>query len=410
MKKITFFLINILILIIPYRKLLYLNEFWNLQKIIGLIIACIFFIAILTGNQKIIPRFFLIFYFLISFQIISVFGNIIIGNEINLKELLLRIQLFVLMFIVAHLTTSENKINNLMKIILCASIFANIYSIYHFIFHGEYGSLTGHLSEVREPGAYGNPVENAYYLTMISSILLYSLNENIIRKNKKMTILLGVILLTYIFVIITTYSRAGYVLFLFSFIVISYYFLKRKKSLKIILPTLAVLIFILILAGSTDLVKTHTKRGDLLVPVIGFNKNDPSAINRLELQKGAFKAFIKYPIFGLGIGNFYEKGPLFTNREPQSTENAFLKILVEDGIIFLSVLFISFFILLKPLWSHKLKFNKYSYIFKTGFYVIILFNLLIPLGVSDPMTYIWLGIMIGITNKSIAFKSQIQNQ
>jgi len=279
----------------------------------------------------------------------------------NLMELLyLAFDILFLIFVANYVSRSEENFKKVLKVVLCSAVVAGLYGFYVFLSE-MLGLSTLYLpspdnTRVVQPFIFMNRIASTFRepnfyagflvcLIPITASLFLTENQYSIFSKKFTGFLLIVLLVSLIF----TFSTAGLVAVFFSFLFMYFLFLRFGRKLR---PTL----FLLFLGILLIIVALRTDLYDLLFRIKLFGTEDNyltlSRKQRIETITYAIELFFRYPLLGIGLGNYsiylYKILNVYTSF-PYIVNNLYFEALCEHGIIgfFLLIVF-----LLKLLFYH----------------------------------------------------------
>jgi O-antigen ligase len=252
-------------------------------------------------------------------------------NRIAFETVVINYSLAVVLFIVITVYyNSENKLKNLMKVLLFSNIFIIIISLMNF---EDMTSMSGRF-ELKNTGF--DPNDTVFLLlSLIPGSIYYTRHSN---KKLFMLISLSVTVID-MFLIVQTGSRGGF-LGLITFIALYGAELMRGKNISrnIILVIISVLMF------SLFLYKTDQKRiFEVFSPTKDYNYTSDDG--RMGIWKYAIEIISYNPILGVGASCFPEAiGGMREERNLpqkwQTTHNTFLQLGSEIGLIGLIIFII----------------------------------------------------------------------
>jgi O-antigen ligase len=181
----------------------------------------------------------------------------------------------------------------------------------------------------------------------------FSLNDMKMSQNKITikNIFFALVLFIVLYCLIFSYSRGGWLGFIFGSVILSL-FLIRNNQYKYI----SLLIFVLILLFIAILCSIPQLRERTFAI---FKGGDTS---RIETWSIAIAMFKESPLLGKGLGTFLKHLPSYSNIYNQYAHNSYLQLLVESGVVGLTpFLFIIWHWLTKSISFIKL--NKENFIF-----------------------------------------------
>lgn len=313
--------------IIPFRVILdYFGETilfqigessFNYSRVfgIGIFILCGIFFAL---NRQFIKftRIFWPFWILFFWGMISYFYSI--EPYSTVKELLRIFYIFALATIAYGLSLNTENIKKLITGVIFSAVIPLIFGIEQFFsgngYVGEYDSLN------RVYGTFGHPnVFGTYLFIIIAVIFIYI---RFYAKNLLETTLLWCIGICSFLIMLATYSRVSWVMFLVFFLISSLLFY-RKLFLAIITGS----IFLFLLFPSIQ-----SRINDIFIP-----SSDSSILWRFQIWQDAIsQVFLsKKELFGFGLDTFSSVISSLHTRQfgSANAHNDFVKFFVEGGIV-----------------------------------------------------------------------------
>lgn len=389
----NFILIKTAIIFVGVILLLNLNNWFFKQKKYNLIVGCWLV-------------FFLIQFFLLSFSAdnyLSFFG------DYYRKDGLLT-QLFV--FLAAYflfVSIDEKKEKIFLKIIWLISSLVSLYAIL------QYFNLDPYLWDSLDPRSFsslGQPNNLATYLVMLIPVgeFLF-LNE----KHKFIGLLLLIVLLLNFLALIFTYSRAGWIAFLFSQIVLFVLIVKYDFKIYKTFIILVSLIFVFKVAMNLPNYKEHNFTVKKRITSFA-SKKDETTKERIYLWKGSLFLIKDYYLFGGGWENVYYLFPRYKYKEinqgssalglPDRLHNEYLNYAASTGFVGLfSFMFFTITIIFKSL---KSLFKKETNIFYFVSIIAFLINIFFGFSTQTTLLYFY-GFVLLANNEDISLPAFFLN-
>jgi len=390
--------LSLFFLLVPLENLYVLEGGYRATstKLVG---GYLVFLVLITGKFKYLPEIFKNkkALWIIGFMLASVIS--ILFSDISSTLLSNLIRLFILVSLYFVLILMIRDINTL-KYCLMALIIGGVLSVLSPIVLGfgtdEVPSLE------RYGGLWGDQnVFAAILLTILPLSLVFFLNE----RKRLYKLIFGAGFLIILGGFFLTYSRGGFIAFLFLLIITLYKVLKSKHRTKILLVAIPLLIV-------TSAVFYNTVADNYISRVESLRalqKNSPeiteSSLNKRYIYyfRVAPKLFSENPVFGTGIGGFR----YYNTYYDQSSHNTYLEVLTGTGIIgfipFMMILYLSWRELRKVQYATRhikdlsLLYN-YSTALELGFLALLIAGLFIALDFSKILwlTVIFSSVMMNI--------------
>lgn len=183
-----------------------------------------------------------------------------------------------------------------------------------------------HNTTLRMAGGTFDPNYFAISLLPFISISFYNIG---VEKSKFLKFISLVICLTLLGALAVTQSRGGFV-GLAGMLLIAFLTARKKYGALIIVLFSCFLIYSFMPGQFWQRfaeTKIEVQPNELVTTTI------TSTVRRYYLAKAAWEMFLDYPIFGVGLGNYYWECPLYYPLAPGRAHNMYLEILAEMGMI-----------------------------------------------------------------------------
>jgi len=176
-------------------------------------------------------------------------------------------------------------------------------------------------------------------------------------------ILIGIIIIIFL-ALISTVSR-GAIIGLGGMLLIGL-FKSKQKIIAILAISIAVILFINLMPQNLRDRFSKTKVSE---HAQGIGDGDiDSTTRRYYLAQAAWRIFLAYPVFGIGVGNYYYENRNYAPVAPGRAHNMYLEIMAELGIIGIFLFLSTIFFTLKGL--NRIIKSKSSLIgYAKGFYI-----------------------------------------
>lgn len=271
---------------------------------------------------------------------------------------------FTLFFIGANFINNNQKINQILNFTILSSALVSIYGIFQFF--GYDFLRPGAKGAISVISTQGNPNFLAAYLILILPI---SINQFIIGKEDKLRWFYLLSSLLAFFCLIFTSTRAAWLGFLISMIVLV---ILNRKYLKLSRKVMVIASIVIIFLVFFSLIFFLSFPKNWIAERIksSFKISEGSVGERIELWKNTLKMIEKKPILGYGLETYDLIYPNFMSKKYQRLAEGrsadrphsdFLQIAVSMGIIGFLIYFIFLIIFTLSILRYlKLKENAYS--------------------------------------------------
>jgi O-antigen ligase len=275
------------------------------------------------------------------------------------------VSIAVLGFLVLTQINTEKRLHLIIWAVLVSALVVSINSIINYV---GFQSVTA-----RAAGGAFDP--NYFAISLLPLIAISAYNFGV-EKNKVLKVVSVVICLVFLGGLAVTQSRGGFV-GLAGMLFIAFFTARKKFAALIIILVASVLIISFMPEHFWD--RFAETKLEATTPEESQSATIGSTVRRYYLAKAAWEMFLKNPIFGVGLGNFYWECPLYYPLYPGRAHNMYLEILAEMGItgfiLFMGML-VSFFRCLKRLGKAEFPYNlraKSFFVGHMGFFIAALF-------------------------------------
>ena len=233
-------------------------------------------------------------------------------------------------FCILALVNTPARAKKLVWAALISVWLASLNSIYNHFTYDAYSQMMGRISG----GAYG-PNEFAIGILPFIGLSFYAVFSE---KKILLKILLSIISLTLTIALILTLSRGG----LAGFVGMSLFsvFRAKRKFLAVIFIVILGIALVNFLPQDFYERIEKTRLEDTYDEAIG------STVRRYYLAKAAWEMYLDYPVFGMGLGNYYYNCRLYYPLVGGRAHNMYLEIMAEMGtvglLLFMSVILSAF--------------------------------------------------------------------
>jgi putative inorganic carbon (hco3(-)) transporter len=313
------FVFSIVLYFRPYELVPALSGFKSMAFYVGIVTLAVYFVTqlVLEGNLTTRPREVNMMLLLGVAALLSIPFAIDPGEAWNTFVDFL-IKTILIFIVLVNVVRTEKR----MKLLIYLALVVSIYLCIHLINDYRAGIFRIGLAETNTQrvggaikGLFDNSNDLALHLvTMIPLAFVLALeNKNPLRK----IIFWGTTLLMVASVIIT-FSRGGFLGLIAMALVLVRKIGRRNKSVAIAALTLGVIFFLAVAPGAYA--------GRLASIFTGADLTGSSS-QRQEVLKRSIMVALRYPIFGVGLGNFHHK-----SEQELGTHNAYTQVAAEIGI------------------------------------------------------------------------------
>jgi len=341
-----------------------------------IILFIVFFVYWLKKKVKIVNNIFipLIFLFL-GAGLLSFWHSAVLERSIIF--FLLYVFVALLFIILPSIIEDEKILKLIAKYLFIITAVVCLFGLYQYL--GDKFGLSTHFTGLRElytkeilgfPRIQSTLIEPLYlanFLIIPGSLLLaLFLSDQL----KTKWLWLGLFFVIFLTVFALTVSRSGYLALVTAFLVIISLRFKEFFTWKKFLFLFSVLVFsallVVILLGNAIYGFTAHNR-----QAVSTSNQEPSAVERRATDAMAIQAFKKYPLSGIGLGNFGPYYAHYPSTTPaggwQTVNNEYLEILAESGIFGFLTFIIFLAVLLYRSWlAYKKVRNQYLSAFLLG--------------------------------------------
>lgn len=269
------------------------------------------------------------------------FGSVLISNSLN-DHFFLNTSKFIyytitgvfvslLSYVVCENNSTQMRFVNLFITLalittlhgLCARYFE-----YDFLFVSNYSYFFIAEEKYRTGGPMGNPIVYGTFLSMMAPFFFMKITDKRVKTYTKILMSIGLIFL--LFGIISSNSRAAFLIATFN--LFAFLFFHQKASIRLLI------VVVIAIALCSFLTAKYIVVNDLFERFL-YMQTDRSVIERISRYFLAWKIVSNEPLFGVGFGNLVRVFDSYFDAEwsasgsVKSMENQYLQILVETGLI-----------------------------------------------------------------------------
>ena len=314
------FIFSVVLFIRPYETIPALSGFKTMAFYTGIVTLAVYFVSQMSieGNLTARPR---------EVNMVLLFGLaalLSIPFAIDPSEAWgaftdVLIKTVVIFIVLVNVLRTELRVKLLFWLVLGVSIYLSVNVIKDYQ-AGVFKLGMAETNTQRVAGAIKNLFDNSndlalHLVTMIPiSIALALEKKNPLRK----IVFFGTALLM-IAAVIITFSRGGFLGLIAVTLVMARKFGRRNKTASIAALALGVIFFLVVAPGSYS--------GRLATIFDSASDITGSASQRSEIFKRSLVVALRYPLFGVGLGNFHHK-----SFQELGTHNAYTEVAAETGI------------------------------------------------------------------------------
>lgn len=319
------FIIGILFLYFPFYLFDFDLGFISIKLFEILIIISFMMIVLSKKSFKIRSSNYVILYpylILITLSLFSLYKSPNIYFSLSV--------FFVLIFPILIYLIGINSIrnNNDIKVtIMLASLSGLVQSL---IIIYQYLTFDSFLIYYGLQGTMGNSNRVASFL-LVTIFLSFAIKD----KNKTSSVIFALLILTQFFALLLTKSRGAWVSFLMIFAFMLAYYIYKSKNVKTFFKTIT----ITLLLGFSIYIILPSETIQLLYDQFNsiFDLNNRSNSDRIYMWKSAIDMFSENPLFGKGVGNFYNLYPNYryigADLQFTSAHSNYFMLIAENGLI-----------------------------------------------------------------------------
>lgn len=314
------FLFSIILYFRPYEMIPALSSFKTMAFYTGIVTLVVYFVTqlVVEGNLTARPREVNMVLLMGLAALLSI-PLAIDPSEAWGEFVDLAIKTILIFLVLVNVLRTELRVKMLFWLVLAVSIYlsVNVISDYQA---GIFKLGVAEQNTQRVAGAIKNLFDNSndlalHLVTMIPiSIALALEKKNPIRK----IVFFGIALLM-IAAVIITFSRGGFLGLIAVTLVLVRKLGRRSKTTAIGALVLGVIFFLVVAPGSYS--------GRLATIFDSASDITGSSSQRTQVLKRSILVAIRYPIFGVGLGNFHHK-----SFQELGTHNAYTQVAAETGI------------------------------------------------------------------------------
>ena len=314
------FVFSIVLYFRPYELIPALSSFKSMAFYVGIVTLAVYFVTqmVVEGNLTARPRE------VNMVLLLGIAGVLSIPFAIDPAEAWetfvdFLIKTILIFIVLVNVVRTERR----MKLLIYLALVVSIYLCFHLISDYRAGVFKIGLAETNTQrvagairGLFDNSNDLALHLVTMIPIAFVLAFEN---KNPLRRILFWGITLLMIASVIITFSRGGFIGLIAMALVLIRKIGRRNKTLAIGAMVLGIMFFVAVAPGAYAgrLASIFDSAADLT----------GSSSQRTVVLKRSIMVALRYPIFGVGLGNFHHK-----SEQELGTHNAYTQVAAEMGI------------------------------------------------------------------------------
>jgi O-antigen ligase len=226
----------------------------------------------------------------------------------------------ILIFIVlANVIRTELRLKVMFWLVLIVSIYLSI-SLIHDYQAGIFKIGAAETNTQRVAGAIKGLFENSNDLALhLVTIIPITIALGLVKKNPLMRIVYWGIGFLMVAAVVITFSRGGFLALIAMTVVLSWKFGRRNKTATLATVVLGLIFFVALAPGAYG--------GRLATIFDSASDVTGSSSQRTVVLKRSIWVALRYPLFGVGLGNFHHK-----SEQELGTHNAYTQVASEVGI------------------------------------------------------------------------------
>jgi probable O-glycosylation ligase (exosortase A-associated) len=314
------FLFSVILYFRPYEMIPALSSFKTMAFYTGIVTLAVYFVSqvVLEGNLTACPREVNMVLLMGLAALLSI-PFAIDPSEAWGEFVDLAIKTILIFLVLVNVLRTELRVKMLFWLVLVVSIYLSVNVIKDY----QAGIFTIGLAEQntqRVGGAIKNLFDNSNDLALhLVSMIPISIALALEKKNPIRKIVFFGIALLMVSAVIITFSRGGFIGLIAVTLVMVRKLGRRNKTTALGALVLGIIFFIIVAPGSYS--------GRLATIFDSASDITGSSSQRTQVLKRSILVAIRYPIFGVGLGNFHHK-----SFQELGTHNAYTQVAAETGI------------------------------------------------------------------------------
>ena len=314
------FLFSVILYFRPYEMFPALSSFKTMAFYSGIVTLAIYFVSqlVLEGNLTARPREVNMVLLLGLAALLSI-PFAIDPAEAWGEFTDLAVKTLLIFLVLVNVLRTELRVKMMFLLVLAVSIYLSVNLIRDYQ-AGIFKIGMAETNTQRVAGAIGNMFDNSNDLALhLVTIIPISIALALEKKNPIRKIVFFGIALLMIAAVIITFSRGGFLGLIAVTLVLVRKFGRRSKTTALGALVLGIIFFIVVAPGSYS--------GRLATIFDSASDITGSSSQRTQVLKRSVLVALRYPIFGVGLGNFHHK-----SFQELGTHNAYTQVAAETGI------------------------------------------------------------------------------
>ncbi len=314
------YLFSIILYFRPYEMIPALSSFKTMAFYTGIVTLTVYFVTqlVLEGNLTARPREVNMVLLMALAALLSIPLAIDPGEAWG-QFVDLAIKTILIFIVLVNVLRTELRVKLLFWLVLVVSIYLSVNVIKDYQ-AGVFKLGAAEQNTQRVAGAIKALFENSNELALhLVTIIPISIALALEKKNPLRKIVFFGITLLMISAVIITFSRGGFLGLIAVALVLARKFGRRNKTAALAALVLGIIFFIVVAPGSYS--------GRLATIFDSASDITGSSSQRSQVLKRSILVALRYPIFGVGLGNFHHK-----SFQELGTHNAYTQVASETGI------------------------------------------------------------------------------
>ena len=314
------FIFSIVLYLRPYEMIPALSSFKTMAFYTGIVTLAVYFVSqlVLEGNLTARPREVNMILLLGVASLLSI-PFAIDPSEAWATFVDFVIKTILIFIVLANVIRSELRLKLLLWLVLVVSTYLSI-SLIHDYQAGIFKIGLAETNTQRVAGAIKGLFENSNDLALhLVTIIPITIALGLLRKNPVMRIVYWGIGLLMISAVVITFSRGGFLALIAMTLVMARKFGRRNKTATLATVVLGLVFFIAMAPGAYS--------GRVATIFDSASDITGSSSQRTVVLKRSIWVALRYPLFGVGLGNFHHK-----SEQELGTHNAYTQVAAEMGI------------------------------------------------------------------------------
>jgi len=314
------FIFSIVLYFRPYELIPALSSFKTMAFYTGIVTLAVYFVSqmMLEGNLTARPREVNMILLLGVASLLSI-PFAIDRSEAWGTFVDFVIKTILIFIVLANVIRTELRLKVMFWLVLIVSIYLSI-NLIHDYQAGIFKIGAAETNTQRVAGAIKGLFENSNDLALhLVTIIPITIALGLVKKNPLMRIVYWGIGFLMVAAVVITFSRGGFLALIAMTVVLSWKFGRRNKTATLATVVLGLIFFVALAPGAYG--------GRLATIFDSASDITGSSSQRTVVLKRSIWVALRYPLFGVGLGNFHHK-----SEQELGTHNAYTQIAAEVGI------------------------------------------------------------------------------